>query len=61
MQVIDWVTIGLIAVLAARAFIRLRKPSGQGCAGGCSGCAMNGSCSSGLSSKPLTDKQRDED
>jgi len=60
MQVIDWVTIGLIVVLAARTFIRLRKPSGQGCAGGCSGCAMNGGCSSSLSSKSFADKQRDE-
>lgn len=44
MRIIDWIAIGLILLLALRAALRLRKMKGQGCAGGCSGCAMSDSC-----------------
>ena len=46
MRWVDWVAIGLIALLALRAVLRARKLQKQGCGpGGCAGCGMRGSCS----------------
>ena len=44
MKLIDWVALGLVALLAVRAVMRARKMNKQGCGGGCSGCAIAGQC-----------------
>lgn len=45
MRWVDWVAIGLIALLALRAVLRAKKLQKQGCGpGGCAGCQMQGSC-----------------
>lgn len=47
MRWVDWVALGLIALLALRAVIRARKMQQQGCGqGGCAGCQMRSNCTS---------------
>ena len=44
MRLVDWIAVFLILLLALRAALRLRKTKGQGCGGGCQGCAMSDQC-----------------
>jgi len=44
MKWIDWIAVGLIALLALRAVLRARKLNKQGCGSGCAGCIMAGNC-----------------
>ena len=44
MRIVDIIALALIGLLAWRAVARVRKATKDGCAGGCAGCSMSGSC-----------------